>query len=223
MNRLKLFLLFFVFINLACASNELKELLYHESSRFHFPLHYKEAKRILFNELFAHDQNLVEDIYCGRFYPQNSGAINVEHSWPKSRFNKRISRDVQASDLHHLYPVDAQVNSHRGNDLYAEVDGGAINPICKLSKAGRALGTQSTYAFEPPDQYKGDIARGHFYFSIRYKVEIDFMQEAFLRSWNHQDPVSDKERARNDLIEVVQGNRNPFVDDSTLVGQISNF
>ena len=30
--------------------------------------------------------------------------------------------------------------------------------------------------------------------------------------WNELDPVDDTERLRNDTIEQIQGNRNPFVD-----------
>lgn len=33
-----------------------------------------------------------------------------------------------------------------------------------------------------------------------------------LLQWNTDDPVDDKERARNDAVYVVQGNRNPFID-----------
>jgi hypothetical protein len=34
-----------------------------------------------------------------------------------------------------------------------------------------------------------------------------------LYKWHLQDPVSDKERARNDSVFVVQNNRNPFIDN----------
>ena len=31
--------------------------------------------------------------------------------------------------------------------------------------------------------------------------------------WNRDDPVDDEERRRNNVIEQVQGNRNPFIDE----------
>lgn len=33
-----------------------------------------------------------------------------------------------------------------------------------------------------------------------------------LLDWSRRDPVSDKERMRNDAVEKSQGNRNPYVD-----------
>ena len=45
----------------------------------------------------------------------------------------------------------------------------------------------------------------------------------FLKQWNIIDPVDEEELKRNDMVEKLQGNRNPFVDDSQLVDLISNF
>ena len=41
--------------------------------------------------------------------------------------------------------------------------------------------------------------------------------KALLLKWNGQDAVSPKELSRNDGVEVVQGNRNPFIDHPELV------
>ena len=38
--------------------------------------------------------------------------------------------------------------------------------------------------------------------------------------WHNQDPVSDKELARNDSIYAIQGNRNPFIDFPELTSYI---
>ena len=48
-------------------------------------------------------------------------------------------------------------------------------------------------------------------------------QETFLRKWNEQDPVDDAEMARNDAIEKLQGDRNPFIDYPNLAQDISKF
>ena len=47
--------------------------------------------------------------------------------------------------------------------------------------------------------------------------------EATLRRWNKLDPVDQAELERNDAIEKIQGNRNPFIDHPEYVDQISNF
>ncbi len=49
------------------------------------------------------------------------------------------------------------------------------------------------------------------------------LEESFLRKWHEQDPVDDKELARNSAIQEIQNNRNPFIDEPQLVDQINNF
>ena len=41
-----------------------------------------------------------------------------------------------------------------------------------------------------------------------------------LMEWNKLDPVSDVEKLRNDTVQKIQGNRNPFVDHPELVDQL---
>ena len=81
--------------------------------------------------------------------------------------------------------------------------------------------------FEPIDEYKGDFARALMYMSVRYysedgswgssdmtnKSEIKQWAINMLMRWNEQDPVSDKEKERNETIyNDYQHNRNPFID-----------
>jgi endonuclease I len=77
--------------------------------------------------------------------------------------------------------------------------------------------------FEPLDSHKGNVARAMLYFSVRYKKSLTDKQEKLFREWNNLDPVDLNEQIRNDRIEKIQGNRNPFIDDEKLVDQIENF
>ena len=91
----------------------------------------------------------------------------------------------------------------------------------------------ATTVFDPGDAgYKGDIARSYFYMATRYRDKnmaisteaqvmfaysnnvCDFTLYSIdlLMSWHRNDPVSLKERIRNDAIYQHQGNRNPFID-----------
>ena len=79
------------------------------------------------------------------------------------------------------------------------------------------------YGFEPPVEHKGNVARALFYFAVRYDMRIAAHEEFFLRQWNVIDPVDDEEIARNNEIERLQGNRNPFIDDAALVELIEDF
>jgi len=39
-----------------------------------------------------------------------------------------------------------------------------------------------------------------------------FQEETILKQWHWMDPVDEEEMARNDYIESIQNNRNPFID-----------
>lgn len=160
---------------------------------------------------------------CGQ-YDSEGDCYNREHSWPSSWFN---DQSIPRSDLHHIFPVDGYVNNKRGNNAFGEV--GAVS---WTSRNGSKLGTCKTSgfsgtAFEPIDEYKGDFARALMYMSVRYysedgswgssdmtnKSEIKQWAINMLMRWNEQDPVSDKEKERNETIyNDYQHNRNPFID-----------
>jgi len=52
------------------------------------------------------------------------------------------------------------------------------------------------------------------YLNVRYREKIEKVGtvELFLK-WNAEDPVSDFEIQRNEIIYAAQGNRNPFIDN----------
>ncbi|MBI2722389.1 MAG: endonuclease [Bacteroidetes bacterium] len=160
---------------------------------------------------------------CGN-YNSEGDCYNREHSWPQSWFNATPGPD---SDLFHIYPIDGKVNGMRSNFPY-----GNVSSASYISMNGGKLGpcTNAGYnqtVFEPINEYKGDIARGYFYMTTRYyledgawgtsdavnKSEILPWQLSVLMQWHQQDPVSVKEKSRNDSIyKRYQNNRNPFID-----------
>ena len=159
---------------------------------------------------------------CGE-YEQEGDCWNREHTWPQSWFNESTT---PRSDLFHVYPTDGFVNGQRSNYPYGEVNhpiytsgnGSKLGPCVTSGYSGRV--------FEPIDEYKGDIARGYFYMSVRYysedsdwstsamtnKSEILPWAMTMLLRWSDEDPVSDKEIARNNAVYGYQNNRNPFID-----------
>lgn len=159
---------------------------------------------------------------CGS-YSGEGDCWNREHTWPQSWFNEK---STPRSDLFHVYPTDGYVNGKRSNYPYGEV-GKATYTSGNGSKLGSCVtaGYNGT-VFEPIDEYKGDIARGFFYMSVRYagedsgwgtsgmtnKSEIKPWAMTMLLRWSDEDPVSQKEIDRNNAVYGYQGNRNPFID-----------
>ena len=152
-----------------------------------------------------------------------SGSWNKEHVWAKSHGFPTESWDPY-SDAHHLRPTQNAINSSRSNSDFGEV----ANPTKTDSYGNRW--TNST--FEPRDEVKGDVARMMFYMATRYGFDgtynltlVDssstsqstgngrFGNLQTLLKWHYEDPVSQEEIYRNNIIYTYyQKNRNPYID-----------
>ncbi|MBR3427431.1 MAG: endonuclease [Bacteroidales bacterium] len=172
-------------------------------------------------DIYSNYQYSIND--NGSSFTQEGQGWNREHTWPQSWFNEQ---STPRTDLFQVYPTDGYVNGRRSSYPYGEVR----NPTY-TSGNGSKLGpcVTSGYSgtvFEPIDEYKGDIARGYFYMSVRYYSEdsnwgtsdmtnksiiLDWALTMLLR-WSDEDPVSQKEIDRNNAIYGYQNNRNPFID-----------
>ena len=203
----------------------------------HTPGHsYKTARKMIMQNVHLRSDSLgyfVKDVYCRKQHRNNVGPndmpnhmkINIEHTWPRSRFKDRKGSNrfsVKESDLHHLYPTNSRANSTRGNYVFSEFERGNELRDCASSKRG-VIRSTGEYGFEPPREHKGNVARALFYFAVRYDMRISAHEELFLRQWNILDPVDAEEIERNNKVEGLQGNRNPFIDDANLADLIQNF
>ncbi len=158
----------------------------------------------------------------------NPDAWNREHTWPKSHGFPDES-DWAYTDIHHLRPEDASVNSTRGNK---DFDNGG-------SSISEAPGNYTdSNSFEPRNAVKGDVARMMFYMDVRYNSNDSTGTEDLvlvntagtsganlgkictLLAWHNQDPVSQEEINRHARIVSRQGNRNPFVDYPAWANQL---
>jgi len=239
-------LLFFVLDSNHCPRSGHYDVIIKDNTRSgcyaHSPYNYStEAKEILFNYIYNISENdgtnSVIDVYCHRIGNYRIGStpkkdsINVEHTWPRSKFKYHAMKYYQTSDLHHLFPTDAAVNNDRANFPFGDVQGGGYptQDYCPMSRMGEVIPVKGLRAdkdqlyFEPPQEQKGNTARAMFYFSIRYKMPIDPIQEYYLRRWHKEDPVDRDEREVNNRIFKVQKTRNPFIDYPDLVEQIRDF
>ncbi len=150
-------------------------------------------------------------------YISGSVGWNREHVWPQSLGG--FGTSGAGSDLHHIRPSDAKLNSTRGNLKYGNVTGGktAVGSSLVNSMVG---GWVSGGYFEPLDNVKGDVARICLYVYVRYGTEYSkcssittvFRDIDTLLEWCALDPVDTWEMGRNEVVGAIQGNRNVFID-----------
>ncbi len=197
----------------------------------HTELSYESAKEALRNtDEDPENSNNVICLYTGWSYGKDdfgngTNEWNREHVWSQSHGN--FGYDPAAgTDIHHLRPCDASVNSTKGNK---DFDNGGTHYI---DNSGATNCYYTTYSWEPRDEVKGDVARMIFYMAVRYEgfsgdPDLELVEhinsspnnEPFygnlttLLQWHTQDPVDNWETNRNNLIySDYQGNRNPFID-----------
>ena len=157
---------------------------------------------------------------------QSSGSCigywNREHVFAKSLANPSLVTNSAGAgtDVHNLRAADCQMNSRRNNNYFKDGSGDSF----------------LDGDFYPGDEFKGDVARIIMYMYLRYPTQCEptnigvgstsysndaDMPNIFLE-WNEEDPVSEFERNRNDVIFSYQGNRNPFIDNPYLASLIWN-
>lgn len=162
----------------------------------------------------------------------NPSGANKEHCCPQSWWGGGASCNSY-SDLFNVMPSEVKANSAKSNYPVGEV-GSNVTYTNERMKVGTSAGNgYSAAVFEPCDEYKGDFARIYLYVATCYdqaawgsKSSVAstcaFNKEAYptiksnflslLLKWHREDPVSQMEIDRNDLIYKEQNNRNPFID-----------
>ena len=202
---------------------------------------YNTARDSMFISLDVNSEGIMYCVYTGLEVvadgsrtPGTSGLeFNTEHVWPQGFFD---SASPMVSDIHHLYPTWQTVNSIRGSLKFAEIPDAETNTwLYNGTQSGSIPGSdidlysESTNSeFEPREDFKGNIARSVFYFWTIYFDNTDIVaegtNEAFfsemketLYDWHIQDPVDAAEVARSLGVESIQGNRNPFIHDTSLI------
>lgn len=141
-----------------------------------------------------------------------SGNMNREHVWPNSLGGSSVENDI-----HMPRPTYSEDNSSRGNEYYVEGKHGPAKPYKETGWDPGAFSDQDA-------SYRGDSARIVFYCCIantnlklvdtngESKPSNTMGKLSDLLKWNLKYPVQQREIDRNDAIETLQGNRNPFID-----------
>ena len=189
----------------------------------------------------------VWDMYSNsmRYFPAKRGesgcSLQIEHCLPKSwwGWSATDTRDTSLmayKDLWNLNPSDAQANGNKSNYPPGHVTRGDKFDNGSFRMDSKNKSQYGYICFEPEAEYRGDFARAYFYIAtayanIRWASDMQyFSQDSYLLfsapllqvllDWHRDDPVSDKEICRADLISDIQHNRNPFIDYPELVEYI---
>lgn len=167
-------------------------------------------------------------LYCGQPFTRVSGNLAASPIYSSKQLKSalRCVTDRQctimnprypyiASDLHNHYPALARVELIRRNSQFSEqVEDGPS----KFADIGCDL-KASFQLLNPRDEAKGNIARAIFYMHVEYDLPIVGLVPMY-KNWHRMDPPDAEEKARNDKIEALQGTRNRFIDDPSLVDQL---
>lgn len=200
-------------------------------------LPYNLARTKLYNEVFL-DKDSLECFYSGYKIPVPSGTnilswtarygIQTEHLYPRSLGSAAMPA---LSDLHHLVPARATINTLRKNAPFQDIPDDQTKYWIYQDKVFTLIPRKDinkysefkSNAFEPIEYRKGDIARSMFYFYTFYRSLADKKSKTFFSSmlpdlcrWHRFDKVDSIEILRSLTIARIQTNINPFIFDPSL-------
>ena len=156
--------------------------------------------------------NYVLCLYTRHNIPKNNhvgsyswDTWNREHIWTQSKYPN------SDTDNHNIFACEGQINNVRGSLKFGDVANTDTN---RVSVHGHQTDCyKASSLFEPCDAAKGEVARSVMYGAIYYGYSLSEMLDINLAlKWNEEFPVSNREIYRNNTVNDLQGNRNPFVD-----------
>ena len=176
-----------------------------------------------------------EYVYSGTFtWLPLSREHTYCHSWQPGHPSESLP---EYSDQYHLFPT----NQNGANGVRSNHPLGIVTTTISTfldGKYGRDINGNLVY--EPRNQHKGDAARALLYMPIKYNgingydwtfnwlnnSRLPSLSEgpqdlATLIQWHKQDPPDKWEVDRNNYIQSIQQNRNPFVDHPEYVNYIN--
>lgn len=174
------------------------------------------------------DRRVVTCVYSGenKIYNEpfdfSATGYSREHTYCHSWMPTNPAQNLpEYSDFHHLFPSNLNsANILRSNNPLGEV----TNVTSSFLGCTSGTNNNGQVVFEPRDEHKGDAARAIMYEAICYNsingnswALPSYQDQMILKNWHFQDPPDNWEIARNDFIDSIQNNRNPFVDSMNYV------
>jgi len=209
----------------------------HNKINPHTALFYSSYGQYMVTDFMARDTTGGQRVLTCAYSGQNK-VYSEPWDWSSNNFSREHTfchnwmptNPAQAlpeyNDYHHLFPTNQNdVNALRSNYPLGEV----ITTTYSFLGCKYGLNAQGKTVFEPRDSDKGDAARAMMYMSVCYtgvsgnswalpsniSSSIPYGQDQnLLKKWHYQDPPDNFEIARNDYVDSLQNNRNPFIDSA---------
>ncbi len=150
----------------------------------------------------------IDQMYATDWMLDNLHCRNRTECYAKNKQFKKME-----ADMHNLYPAWSDLLVYRNGRSFGSVPG-------KDSRFENCEFEWDQKVIEPRDLSKGNIARSILYMHKQYELPITNELLQTLKLWNRQDPPSEQEADRNNKIEQLQGQRNPYIDKPMLVEKI---
>ena len=229
-------------IDFSLGGSELKSSFFSTISA-HSVIDYDSLMDQVYSKTDVDEDGYLYDIYSdtSKHLPSEGWSSNNskegdgmqrEHVIPKSYF---ASGYPMYSDAFSVLPADGYSNAHRNDLPYGEVDEWTYKTTNGSKKGENVYPGYEGTVFEVGDEWKGDVARIHFYFVTCYEdrmgtdgwipypmfdysspLGLSDWATSMLLKWAEEDPVSEREIERNEIVLGIQKNRNPFVDFPSL-------
>ncbi|MBR3685659.1 MAG: endonuclease [Clostridia bacterium] len=154
------------------------------------------------------------------------GTTNREHVWPKNSGDTFPASSGPGSDAHHLRPAEFGMNGRRSNHDFGEVAQTTSNIVPQSNSTNYDNWCYlENSVFYPGVGFRGATARILMYVHTRWGEannlslvlgkgsnvkELGDIED--LMKWHIEEPPTEAEKARNEVVYGIQGNRNPFID-----------
>ncbi len=150
----------------------------------------------------------IDQIYATEWMLDHLQCQNRPECYAKNNQFRKME-----ADMHNLYPAWSDLIVYRNGRSFGNVAG-------KESRFDECEFEWNSDVVEPRDLSNGNVARSIFYMHRQYKLPVSNELMKVLKAWNRQDLPSEQERVRNDTIEKIQGQRNPYIDNPGLADRL---
>lgn len=111
------------------------------------------------------------------------------------------------ADMHNLFPAVGELNADRNNFRFD----------FEVGKSGQYGACEFNVLFKDRrvkvrEEIRGVIARAYLYFNKQYGMKISKQEMQKYQAWNKQYSADEWERKRNQHINDIQGNLNPYIE-----------